>query len=578
MAEPLSPAEVASEEALNEMFTCLKSGQSFRLEAAAGAGKTYSLMKALRFLIETRARESTQHGHHVACITFTNVARDQIAAQVDRHPLIFCDTIHAFCWSLINGFQPRLRALVAQLPAWQERLQEAGGINSRTIDYNLGFRSVREHEVSLHHDDVIPLTIALMQNVKFQRLMTDRYPIILIDEYQDTDAGWVAALKEHFLGQPGSPLFGFFGDHWQKIYGEGCGEIEHPAVKEIAKKANFRSVPAIVNCLNRMRPQLPQFVKDPNATGRVQIFHTNSWIGTREKGQHWGGDLPRDEARKALKRVLATLRQDGWNIDSGDTKILMLTHRVLAAEQGYSGLPDIFKYSESYTKLEHPHLAFFCELLEPACEAFANRRFGEMFEALGTQVPPIRNLPDKQVWTEAMNALLALRENGTVGEILTHLRTVARPRLPDKVAELEAELRNYKPENTDDEMPRKLSEVDALHEVPYSEIRALRLYSLGFSPFETKHGVKGAQFENVLVVIGRGWNRYNFNEMLELASARSIPEKRREAFDRNRNLFYVACSRPKSQLALLFTQELSDEALGTLNHWFEADTIESVVF
>jgi DNA helicase II / ATP-dependent DNA helicase PcrA len=201
-----------------------------------------------------------------------------------------------------------------------------------------------------------------------------------------------------------------------------------------------------------------------------------------------------------------------------------------------------------------------------------------MFEALGTQVPPIRNLPDKQVWTEAMNVLLALREKGTVGEILTHLRTVARPRLPDKVAELEVELRNYKPENADDEMPRKLSEVEALHDVPYSEIRALRIYSLGFSPFETKHGVKGAEFENVLVVISRGWNRYNFNEMLELASARSMPEKRREAFDRNRNLFYVACSRPKSRLTLLFTQELSDEALGTLKHWFEADTIESVVF
>jgi DNA helicase-2/ATP-dependent DNA helicase PcrA len=100
----------------------------------------------------------------------------------------------------------------------------------------------------------------------------------------------------------------------------------------------------------------------------------------------------------------------------------------------------------------------------------------------------------------------------------------------------------------------------------------------GFSPFETKHGVKGAQFENVLVVIGRGWNRYNFNEMLELAAATPIPDKRREAFERNRNLFYVACSRPKTRLALLFTQQLSTDALGTLAAWFGVETVAPLAF
>jgi hypothetical protein len=81
------------------------------------------------------------------------------------------------------------------------------------------------------------------------------------------------------------------------------------------------------------------------SNGDFDDADTDPGWSLHEKGQHWGGDLPRDEARKALKRVLATLRQDGWNIESGDTKILMLTHRVLAAEQGYSSLPDIFKYS-----------------------------------------------------------------------------------------------------------------------------------------------------------------------------------------------------------------------------------------
>src|SRR3989338_8032855 len=111
------------------------------------------------------------------------------------------------------------------------------------------------------------------------------------------------------------------------------------------------------------------------------------------------------------------------------------------------------------------------------------------------------------------------------------------------------------------------------------EIISLADYLTGHSPFETKHGVKGAEFENVLVVVGRGWNQYNFNEMLELAQDTAhVPAKRQEAYERNRNLFYVACSRPKRRLTLLFTQELSEQALKTLGKWFGADTIAALNF
>jgi DNA helicase-2/ATP-dependent DNA helicase PcrA len=34
------------------------------------------------------------------------------------------------------------------------------------------------------------------------------------------------------------------------------------------------------------------------------------------------------------------------------------------------------------------------------------------------------------------------------------------------------------------------------------------------TPFATKHGVKGEEYENVIVVVGRGWNQYNFSDFL----------------------------------------------------------------
>ena len=559
------------------MYACLEAGQSFRLEAGAGAGKTYSLVKALRFLIERNQRTLPRRSQQIACITFTNVAKGEIEARTDRSPLVLCETNHAFCWSLISGFQRQLRTLVGAMPVWQERIQEAGGLGDRIVEYSLGHRSIRERHISLHHDDVLLLTISLMENIKFRQLMTDRFPVILIDEYQDTDANWIEAIKTRFLGQPGSPLFGFFGDHWQKIYGNGCGKLQHPAVTEIGKEANFRSVIRIVECLNRMRPELPQFVEDPQAVGQVRVFHTNNWVGQRQTGNHWGGDLPSPVGHETLEHVMTTLVNEEWDLSSGHTKILMLTHRVLASEQRYPSLPTIFRFNESFTKKEDPHVAYFVDVLEPACDAFAERKFGAMFEALGGSVPPIRSRADKIAWSDAMSTLIDLREVGTVGQIVDHLRSTRRPRLPDAVEDRERELRAFD-RNAGEEMPPALSELEKFRGVSYSEVRELRKYHDGYSPFETNHGVKGAEFENVLVVIGRGWNVYNFGEMLELAGAAAVPTNKQEAFERNRNLFYVACSRPKRRLALLFTQQLSAAALATLQRWFGAEAIEPLVF
>ena len=267
VAGQLNPAEEAGNRTLAEVHDCLKRKQSFLVEAGAGAGKTYTLVKALHFLIDYYKHILPKRHQKIACITFTNVARDEIDARTDRSPLIYSDTIHGFCWSLISGFQKQLREQLLQLEHWSDKIAEVGDLGERTLEYDLGYRNISDHHVSIHHDDVLILAIALMDNAKFRRIMTDKYPIVLIDEYQDTNSNWIDSIKAQFLGQEGSPLFGFFGDHWQKIYGDGCGKIRHPNLTVIGKQANFRSVSTVVDCLNRMRPDLTQFVADPKEQG-----------------------------------------------------------------------------------------------------------------------------------------------------------------------------------------------------------------------------------------------------------------------------------------------------------------------
>ena len=226
VVELLNPAEEASNQALAEVHGCLERKKSFLVEAGAGAGKTYTLVKALHFLMDRNQHILPKRHQKIACITYTNVAKDEIDARTDRSPLIYSDTIHGFCWSLISGFQRQLRERLPQLQHWPDRIAEVGDLGERAVEYDLGHRSINDHRVSIHHNDVLVLTVAFMENAKFRRILTEKYPIILIDEYQDTNADWINSIKTFFLGQEGSPQFGFFGDHWQKIYGDGCGKID----------------------------------------------------------------------------------------------------------------------------------------------------------------------------------------------------------------------------------------------------------------------------------------------------------------------------------------------------------------
>jgi DNA helicase-2/ATP-dependent DNA helicase PcrA len=567
-----NPAEVAAQRALDEMFQCIRERKSFRLEAGAGAGKTYSLVKALKLLIDEDGTQLVRRHQKVACITYTNVATDEVTRRTDGHPAVQASTIHSFCWELCKSFQAMLRSEVMHIPQLAEKINEVGEIGSRRVSYDLGHRRVTDMEILLHHDDVLSLMVALMENSKFRMILAARYPVLFIDEYQDTDATFAESLIRNFVDTGDGPLVGLFGDSWQKIYRTGAGRIDHTNLQLIGKGANFRSVPAIVNILNRIRTDLPQQVSDPEAMGSAKVYHSNGFIGQRRTGGHWGGDLPADVAHQHLAALRETLTHVGWDFSPQNTKILMLTHNVLAVEQHYSQILGVFEYSDSLIKKEDPYIAFLADTVEPACAAFSAGKFGEMFSVIGRKVGSLANLAEKRDWTSDMQRLVDLRATGTIGDVIDLLRVTRKPTLPDAVNRAEQKLAEATREEID--ASRTLRQIEMLRPIPYSELIALADFINDHTPFSTKHGVKGAEFENVLVVLGRGWNQYNWTQFLEWFPDR-YPGNKAESYIRNRNLFYVACSRPKINLALLFTQELTPDALGTLEGWFGAANISA---
>ncbi|GGG80599.1 AAA family ATPase [Corynebacterium pelargi] len=570
-------AELMSEETIDALFTALKNRKNFILEAGAGAGKTYSLIQALRHILENKADYLPRTDQKVACLTYTRVARDEIKARTDEDPTIFADTLHGFLWEMISPYQKALASALPSLKNWQLVHEQRPDFKELPVVYDLGIRGIHQDRITLHHDDIPELAIQLFGNEKFRSLIADRFPVIFIDEYQDTPLGLADAILSGWDSDRITPIVGFFGDHWQQIYDKTCGAIKHSSLEYIPKNANFRSDKSVVDFLNHLRPELPQAPKANAESGTVTIFHTNEWPGKRLT-RSWKGQISHEATQSCLRWVQEDSRISVWAKDSKNLKVLMLTHRAIANELGYPSLPEIFHYNDAFTHKEDPVIEFLVDTLEPAIQAFVERKFGELFRILGSKGPTLRAPKDKQLWVKFFESLNSKSITGTVGDVLELSRQQSFFAIPTKVADRHRQLTESLQVLTPDETfekPRSLDEYEKLLAVPYAEIRALRQYFEDGSLFSTQHAVKGAEFDDVIVVVGRGWSKYNFAKMIADHNSEQLQNS---TFQHSRNLFYVAASRAKHNLAFLFVQELSDDAIRNLNDWAGQENVISISF
>ena len=128
------------------------------------------------------------------------------------------------------------------------------------------------------------------------------------------------------------------------------------------------------------------------------------------------------------------------------------------------------------------------------------------------------------------------------------------------------------------DMSSKLERYNKLRKIAYKEVIEVTRFIEKQTPFATQHSVKGAEFENVLVVLGGGWNHYKWPQLLELIETKKLTNANMKGFYRARNLFYVSISRPMTRLAVLATQSLSDTALLTESNLFGSENIEELCF
>lgn len=179
--------DIAKEEADivdSQIIDILKQGCSFRVEAGAGSGKTYSLNRVIEWIQANKMSEFNKKKQNVICITYTNAAVDVIAERLQDNSFILPSTIHSFAWNAIKQYQSTLIRFIEENENFQT--DEGDFYQITEVKYTLGHRYKENGIQYLYHDDVLKMFCMLLDNKKFRCVFADKFPLILIDEYQDS--------------------------------------------------------------------------------------------------------------------------------------------------------------------------------------------------------------------------------------------------------------------------------------------------------------------------------------------------------------------------------------------------------
>jgi len=559
---------------------CLTNGRSFVLDAGAGAGKTYSLVEGLKKLcVPPTADRLKRDGQQIACITYTNVAKNQVIERIQGNSLVRVSTIHDFLWSTLQPHQQALRqALLAfneALPPASTRRVDQAELQAKVdgrLEVKYSDRGSKFLDGRIFHDDLLSIArIAYARYDKLARIVASRYPYIFVDEYQDTSAAVVDILLGRILTLVGDKVvLGFFGDKMQNIYhsGEHKGIGTLPAVlaaplEVIVKRENRRCSLSVIKVLNKIRTDITQIPGNKNVEGDAAYIRV-------------GGAADEAGLQRARELLTDTL---AWDLTDHGTRELYLTHRLIARKAGFADLLQAFADRGSFAKDaltdgSDRRIAYFLEKVEPLAQAWEKGQIGETLGRLHGAGHRLASRAAKSGVRGALNTLIDKRGSGTVREVLETIRDGQLFPLTD---DLSIRLANSQPILTPemDEPAQEREQLEAklyatLFALPYAQVAAFARFFMTSTPFATKHGVKGDEFETVLVVLddsGAAWNFYSFEKYLSGADDAANPERAK----RSRNVFYVCCSRARQRLAVIDLGKASAAKTERMQALFGAD-------
>lgn len=587
---------------------------SFNMVAGAGSGKTTSLIKGLASILAIHGERLRLRRQRVACITYTEIAAGEIWADVGNNPLVHVSTIHSFLWSITRGFQRDIAGWVANRV--EERIGEMQHdaanfgvrVQQKTRDKNardiVRYEQLREAVTRvrtftygtgsdyakgiLGHDDIIRMASQLMiHRPLFRTLVAQQFPFVFVDESQDTFHVIVEALIAIQQQEQARFCLGFFGDPMQRIYPTGIGTVpRHDNWRAIPKPENFRSPTSILNLANAIRrdgDDLVQIGGRKKKEGEEEV----PVVGTARLFV-LPNDFHRDERLAQVRTWVATANDDPmWQpvAENDPVKMLVIVHRMAAKRLGFGELyaalndkaPDAFKngFLDATAWPLRPLVSFLLPLAEAVCDGrdFDTMRLLRLHSPLlvkanlqGVNVAELLNR--LQAVSDQIGELMGSESKASIRDVLMlakESRLMAfDPRLSaylEDVAanEPEAEENNDGEAQEEEDSSNEINSMAAFLACPANQLRPYQAYVNEESPFSTQQGVKGAEFDRVLVVLDDdegthfqfSYEKYFGLKELSARDKKTLAEGSETGVERTRRLLYVCCTRARQDLVVV---------------------------
>lgn len=679
---------------------CIDAYRSFRFNAGAGAGKTYSLVSSLRYVLNSKSILS-KNNQKVLCITYTNAAKNEMIERLGTNDQVTISTIHTFIWNLIKNQQLALiachtqkiseeiekneiflseeahfykgfseeeqtnflkmieqedftktyreiytlkalpfktemekiteknfdtRVILGNVSKFQKvvnalnKLKKLNETLSKITAEDSSYKKVRYNssvnrdildKMEFSHDTLLQyakkIIIEFDHHNLFKKMVIDQYPVIFIDECQDSTSEIVSIMAglDKFANEKKLQLtIGYFGDVIQNIFDKGVGEdIEsiHLGLESINKEYNRRSTNEVIQIINRIRgDELEQETIFNDASGgRVEVSIIEESSSEEETIEKIKEDV--DIFFKEFENSSTS-----YNLKKR-FGCLVLKHKTLSKIRGFSTLyasvskmpkfdgANFNLLSTEFLGSNEQELGYFIRFLKnvlklkiiikdqevPVKKILRFFKENDMkttmtfkeFHELISKLNQISAVTLKEWFDGAIQ--LANSEN-RIGNYIKNFFQKQMPESNEENKRIEfqdIEIMAFKyfsfRENIDNDSVDE--QLISFFEINLQEFENWYMYTLGELTTEmnylTYHSAKGLEFDQLLIIYDGQFNndRYYFQRFLKnLNGAGTMNEKEYKKWKSARNLFYVACSRARINLKLVITATDYEQVKGGL--------------